>query len=123
MASKIELKEEKLVLIEIPKIAVPKELAKYYLLAINKFCNDLTNCQVKDFCDGDNVYKFENIYINGKFYPVACKRTNYENILNMYRPTVTHYDKFVELESQSCYSYKDEIIKLYEGSQQQEVQE
>ena len=123
MASKIKLKEENLVVIEMPKIVVPEHLAEHYLKFINKVCSDLTNYQVTDFCDDDVVYKIENVYGNGKLYPVACKRTNFEDILNIYRPNVTQYDKFVELESDSYYSYKDEIVKLYEQILEPDVQE
>lgn len=123
MASKVELKEENLVVIEMPKVAVPKHLAEHYLKFINKVCSDLTNYLVIDFCNDDEVYKFENVYANSKFYPVACKRTNFEDILNICRPNVTHYDKFVELEGDSYYSCKEEIVKLYEPEPKEEVQE
>ena len=123
MSSKIELKDENLVVIEMPKIAVPKHLAEHYLKFINKVCSDLTNYQVIDFCNDDEVYKIESVYVNSKFYPVACKRTNFEDILNICRPNVTYYDKFVELESESYYSYKEEIVKLYEQTLEKEEQE
>ncbi len=120
MTENVQLKEENLVLIEMPKLAVPKDLAEHYLNFINKICNDITNMQVQDFCDGDVVYKYENVYVNGEFYPVVCKRTNFENILNIFRPVVTHYDKFVEVEGEDTYSCRDRIVQLYKQTQKQE---
>lgn len=108
----MELKKDNLVVIDIPRFAIPEEFAETYVTVVNKFCSDLRISMIKDWQDGMSIGDFDTVYANSNFYPVFYKRTNYEGIGNIITPQIQNISKYIENEQDVCID-RNKIVSLF----------
>lgn len=116
---KMKLKKDNLVVINIPRFAIPEEFAETYVTVVNKFCSDLRISMIQDWQDGMSIGDFDTMYANNNFYPIFYKRTNYEGIGSIITPQIQNISKYIEHESGLCID-RGKIVSLFEENNEEE---
>lgn len=116
----MEIKNQNLVSIDIPKFVVPEEFAQYYIMFVNKFCSDLRNKLIEDHVDNDmDIGEIDNVYSGGKFYHIFYKKTNLEGTGALCVPQVQNISRYVEAPNKYVLD-RDAMLKLFKDSEVQE---
>lgn len=116
----MELKNQNLVSINIPRFVIPEEFADEYILFVNKFCCDLRNKLIMDHFDNNmDIGEFDNVYTEGNFYPVFYKKTNLEGTGTLCIPEIENIPKYVQTSNKYVLD-RDAMLKLFKDSEVQE---
>lgn len=116
----MEIKNQNLVSINIPRFVVPEEYAQCYIIFVNKFCCELRNRLIEDHADNNmDIGGFDNVYTGGEFYPVFYKQTTLEGTGALCVPEVEYIPKYVEATNKYVLD-RDAIVELFEDCGVQE---
>ena len=111
-------KENPVVVIKFPEICVPVEEAENFILAANKFWNDINTTMIQK----GEIFKYDTRYFEGMQLPTVKHSTTYSNILDE-KLDIYQIDEYVELDDKDGYVTAERIKNCWLCESEDEEEE